>query len=177
MKSKVFIYVLIAIVFGTFSSCDLFDKAGDVSFDVVLPLNFAIDENADNPGGMSYSDTKLLDATTNPDVAKYSSKIKEFKINKVTYTITSVDPSGVTFSNGSVVVTSSGTTIATANSVGLAEMSDVQLNANTDGFNDLAAKLLDDKKENVNLMGTFSKTPIAFNVKFDFYVTVTANPL
>jgi hypothetical protein len=87
MKIKHLIPVFLLFALGTISSCDLLDKADDVSFDVTVPLTFLIDENADNPSGMAYSDTQLLDATANSEVAKYASKIKEFKVNKVTYTI------------------------------------------------------------------------------------------
>jgi hypothetical protein len=177
MKTKSIISILLLIAFGTFSSCDLFDKADDVSFDVTLPLDFSINETADNPGGKAYADTKLLDATSNAEVAKYASKIKEFKVNKITYTISSVNPGGVTFNSGTLVVSSSGTTIATAGNVALTNVSDVELSANTAGFNELAANLLDDKQEEVKLQGTFTKTPIAFTLSCKFYVTITANAL
>jgi len=177
MKTKSTISILLLIVFGTFSSCDIFDKADDVSFDVTLPLNFSINETADNPTGMSYSDTELLDAASNAEVAKYASKIKEFKVNKITYSISSVNPSGVTFNSGEIVVSSTGTKIATAGNVFLATVSDVELSVNTAGFNELATKLLDDKKEEIKLQGTFTKTPIAFTLSCKFYVTITANAL
>lgn len=177
MKTKSFISVLLLITFATFSSCDLFDKADDVSFDTTLPLNFVVKETADNPGGKAYSATQLLDATSDPEVAKYASKIKEFKVNKITYTISSVNPSGITFNSGEIVVSSTGTKIATTGNVALTNVSDVELTANTAGFNELAAKLLDDKKEEVKLQGTFTKTPIAFTLSCKFYVTITANAL
>jgi hypothetical protein len=177
MKIKAKLPILLLVVFSAFSSCDLLDKADDVSFDTTLPLTFIIDENADNPGGMSYSVTQLLDATSDPEVAKYASKIKEFKVNKITYSISAVDPSGVTFNSGSIVVASSGTTIASAGNVSLTSVTNVELSANTAGFNELAAKLLDDKEELIKLQGTFTKTPIAFNLVCTFHVTITANAL
>lgn len=177
MKIKAKLSILLLVVFSAFSSCDLLDKADDVSFDTTLPLTFIIDENADNPGGMSYSDTQLLDATSDPEVAKYANKIKEFKVNKITYSISAVDPSGVTFNSGSIVVASSGTTIASAGNVSLTSVTDVELSANTAGFNELAANLLDDKEELIKLQGTFTKTPIAFTLACKFHVTITANAL
>ncbi len=178
MKTKALLSILLLIGFGTFSSCDLFDKADDVSFDVILPLTFVIDETADNPGGSAYADTKLLDATSDPDVAKYANKIKEFKVNKVTYTITpGAGASTVTFTNGAVKVSSTGKTIASASSVSLSNTVETELTADTAGFNELASKLLDDKQELILLNGTLSKTPVAFDVKFNFYVTITANAL
>lgn len=178
MKTKSSIYVLLLIIFGTFSSCDLLDKADNVSFDVTIPLTFLIDENADNPGGMAYSDTQLLDATTNSEVAKYASKIKKFEVIKVTYTISpGADPSTVIFTNGALKVSSTGKTIASATSVSLTNTSETELTSDTAGFNELATKLLDDKQELILMNGTLSKTPVAFTVKFNFYIKITANAL
>ena len=178
MKTKSFISFLLLITFGTFSSCNLLDKADDVSFNVTIPLTFLIDENADSPGGMAYSDTQLLDATTNSEVAKYASKIKEFKVNKVTYTISpGADPSTVIFSNGALKISSTAKTIASVTSVSLTNTAETELTSDTAGFNELATKLLDDKQEMILMNGTLSKTPVAFSVKFNFYITITANAL
>jgi hypothetical protein len=177
MKTKSIITILLLIAFGTFSSCNLFDKADDISFNVTLPLNFTINETADNPSGKAYTDSKLLDAKADAEVAKYASKIKEFKVNKVTYTISGANPNTVTFTNGALKVSSTGKTIATASSASLANTAETELTADTDGFNELATKLLDDKQELILMNGTLSKTPVAFTVKFNFYVTITANAL
>lgn len=178
MKIKAILPILLLAIFTAFSSCDLLDKADDVSFDVTLPLTFVIDETADNPSGKAYADSKLLDATSDAEVAKYASKIKEFKVNKVTYTITpGAGSSTVTFTNGAVKVSSTGKTIASATSVNLSNTAETELTADTAGFNELATKLLDDKKELILLNGTLSKTPVGFSVKFNFYVTITANAL
>ena len=83
MKTKSFLSILLLIVFGTFSSCDLLDKAKDISFEATIPLNFSINETAVSSTGKAYSDTKLLDAKADAEVAKYASKIKEFRQNVV----------------------------------------------------------------------------------------------
>jgi len=178
MKIKHLIPVVLLLALGTFSSCDLFDKVDDVSFDVTLPLEFVIDENADNPGGMTYTNSKLLSATSDPEVAKYASKIQEFKVNKITYTVSpGADPSTVTFSNGTLKITSSGKTIASISSASLSNTSETELTADTAGFNELASTLLADKEESIQMQGTLSKTPVAFTVTFKFYVTITADAL
>jgi hypothetical protein len=178
MKKRAKLPILLLVVFSAFSSCDLLDKADDVSFDTTIPLTFIIDENAVSDVPVSYSDSQLLDATSDPEVAKYASKIKEFKVNKVTYTISpGADPSTVIFTNGTLKVSSTGKTIASVTSVSLTNTSETELTADTAGFNELASKLLDDKKELVLMNGTLSKTPVAFTVKFNFYITITANAL
>ncbi len=178
MKTKSIFSILLLIAIGTISSCDLLDKADDVSFDVTVPLTFVIDEKADFPSGKAYSDSKLLDAATNAEVAKYASKIKEFKVNKVTYTISpGASPSTVIFTNGALKVSSTGKTIASAASASLANTAETELTADLAGFTELAAKLLDDQEELVLMNGTLSKTPVAFTVTFNFYLTIKANAL
>ncbi|MBX2895502.1 MAG: hypothetical protein KF763_08665 [Cyclobacteriaceae bacterium] len=172
MKIKHLLPIALVLALGSFTSCELFDKADDVTFNVVLPLNFVIDE--DDPEAGSYSDSKLLNAGSDPEIAKYADKIKEFKIDKVTYTITNPNPASVTV--GGTLSTSS-SVIATASGVSLSNAAETDLNANTAGFNDLAAKLLEDKQEMILLTGTLSDTPVSFNVRFRFYVKITANAL
>jgi len=176
MKIKHLIPVFLLLALGTFSSCDLFDKVDDVSFDVTLPLDFVIDENDDNPSGKNYTSSKLLDAASDPEVAKYASKIQEFKVNKITYTISpGADPSTVTFTNG--YLKANGKNLIEATSAILSNTAETELAANTAGFNELASLLLADKQETVEMTGFLSKTPVAFNVKFKFYVTITADAL
>jgi hypothetical protein len=177
MKIKHLIPVFILLALGTLSSCDLFDNADDISFDATLPLDFVIDENQDNPNGKDYSSTKTLDAKSDPDVAKYASKIKEFKVNKITYTISGADPSTVTLSNGKLVIVSSGKVLATASSVSLSNTAETELSSDVAGFNDLASLLLSDQQEDVKMEARLSQTPVAFSVKFKFYVTITADAL
>jgi len=176
MKTKHLIPVFLLLALGSFSSCDLFDKVDDVSFDVTLPLDFAVNEAAVNPSGKTYTDSKLLDAASDPEVAKYASKIQEFKVNKVTYTISGASDPTITFTNGTLKV-SSGKTIASISSASLSNTAETELTADTAGFNELASLLLADKQELVTLQGTLSKTPVSFTVKFKFYVTLTADAL
>lgn len=177
MKTKHLFPIALLLTLSMFSSCNLFDKVDDVTFEGVLPLKFTINETADNPSGKTYTETKTLDANSDPDVAKYASKIKSFKVNKVTYTISGADPSTVTFTNGTLKVSSSGKTIASASSVSLSNASETELTADTAGFNEVASLLLADKQVMAQLQGTLSKTPVTFVVDFKFYVTITANAL
>lgn len=176
MKKKIVVPLMALLALSVFS-CDLFETP-DVSFDVKLPLDFVVDEGLVSSTSVDYYDTKTIDATDNADVAKYKDKIKDFKVNRVTYEITDyAAPGPVTFTNGKLVVASSGKTIASAASVNLTNSTETELNADIDGFNDLAARLKDDKQETIALSGTFSSTPVAFKVRAYFYVTITAKPL
>jgi hypothetical protein len=97
MKIKYIIPLFLLFALGTISSCDLLSKADNISFEAELPLAFNVDEEAISSGSVkSYTDSQLLDASSDPDVAKYASKIKEFTVNRITYRISGAsDPSGV----------------------------------------------------------------------------------
>lgn len=177
MKIKSFLSILFLIALATFSSCDLLDNADDVAFDATLPMDFIVNETADSPTGIAYSDSRLLDATSNADVAKYANKIKEIKVNKITYTVSGANPNTVSFTDGVLKISSTGKNIATESSVDLASTAENELTLDTAGLNELSTKLLDDKKEEILLNGTLSKTPVAFTLKVKFYVTITANAL
>jgi hypothetical protein len=176
MKTKHLIPVFLLLAIGTFSSCDLFDKVDDVSFDVTLPVDFTISDVTVNPSGKTYTDSRLLDASSDPEVAKYASKIKEFKVNRITYTISpGADPSTVTLTNG--FLKANGKNLIEAASVSLSNTTETDFNTNTAGLNELASLLLADKKETIEMTGFLSKTPVVFTVKLKFYVTITADVL
>ncbi len=176
MKIKHLFSIVLLLAIGTFSSCDLIEKADDVSFETDLPLEFQINETAVSPTGKDYSASKMLSASSDPDVAKYASKIKEFKINRITYTISpGANPNTVTFTNGTL---KAGTkTLATITSASLSNTSEIDLTSDPAGFTELATKLQGDLQEEITLTGRLSQTPVAFVVTFKFYVTVTANAL
>jgi hemolysin activation/secretion protein len=177
MKNKIRILLLLVLACGPFYSCDWLKKLDDVTFDATLSLPFVINETAVNASGKDFSDSKLLNAASDPEVAKYASKINEFKVNKVTYTISGANPNTVTFTNGTLKVASTSKVIASASSINLASTTETDLTADTAGFTELASKLLDDKQETIQLQGRLSKTPVAFTVTFKFYVSITAGAL
>lgn len=176
MKTKNLIQNFIILVFIAFSSCDLIEKADDVSFDTTAPVTFIVNETATSTG-KSFSDTKTLNLTSDAEVAKYASKIKEFKVNKVTYTVSGANPNSVTFSNGTIKIASNGKTLASVSSVNLSNTTGTQLTTDTSGINELTANLLADKQEQIQLQGTLSSTPVAFTLTIKFYLTITANAL
>ncbi|MBN8651358.1 MAG: hypothetical protein J0L67_08015 [Cytophagales bacterium] len=173
MKIKHLFPIVLLLALSTFTSCELFDKVDDVNFDVDVPLEF--DVNA--VGATSYNKQALLNASTDPDVAEYADKIKEFKINKITYTIEGSDATTQTFT-GSISVVDGGQVLSNLAGVALTNnTTETELDANLSAFNDLASKLLNDKQELVEFDGTFSDVPVNFTLKLRFYLTVTADAL
>ena len=165
------------LVFYVFSSCDLIEKADDVSFDTIVPVSFVVNETAVSPGGTFFTDTKNINVASDAEVAKYASKIKEFKVNKVTYTILGANPTSVSFLNGNIKIAANGETVASAGLIRLANNNETQLTTETSGINELTAALLADKQEQIQLQGTLSSTPVSFTLTVKFYLTITANAL
>jgi hypothetical protein len=177
MKIKSLIPVFLVLLCGPFFSCDSLKKLDDVTFDVTLAVPFVVNETAVNTGGKAYSSSQLLNLNSDTEVAKYSKKITEFKVNKITYTISGANPTTVLFTNGLLKISSSGKTIASASSISLSNTSETQLTTDATGINELASLLLDDKQELILLQGTLSQTPVTFTVNFKFYLTTTASAL
>jgi hypothetical protein len=177
MKIRLISPVLIILFCIPFTSCEKLKKLDDVTFDVTLAVPFVVNETAVNNSGKTYTDSKLINASSDPEIAKYAKKIDEFKVKKITYTISNASPNTVLFTNGTLKIVATSKTIASAASVNLASTTETELTADSAGFTELAAKLLDDKQEMVQLQGTLSKTPVTFNVNFKFYLTVTASAL
>jgi len=98
------VFPLAAIVaVGLFSGCDFLDNLGQITFDTELTTNFVVNETT--PANLrNYQANQVIDATTDPDIQKYKDRLKDFRVNEVSYKITNyVAPEGiatVTFSNG-----------------------------------------------------------------------------
>jgi len=144
MKTLILNLALLAFI-GTYSSCDLLDKANDISFDTEVPLDFFIHETAVSATPVTYVDFQLLDITDDPDVAQYASKIKEVKVNKITYYVSAVSKSGVNFSGGSLMISSSNKTIATLTNQAIVEGANGDLSIDASGFSELSSNLKNNK--------------------------------
>ncbi|HCZ36555.1 MAG TPA: hypothetical protein DHV26_11595 [Cytophagales bacterium] len=169
MKIKHLFSFLLLLALSTFTSCELFDKADDVTFDVDVPLDFVVNVTPNMEGG--YTAEQVLNASSDPDIAEYADKIKEFKINRITYTITNSTSDGTTF-DGSVSIAATGEVLSS-----VANTPETDLPANIDGFNDLASRLLEDKQETIMMNGQFSTSTVFFNIRLRFYISVTADAL
>lgn len=190
MKNRVFRSLLglaLLTLTLTFSGCELFDKAADVTFDVELDVMFVTDENGQYSNKTYTGDPVHLDLKAHPEIAPYIDKIKDVKLTKIEYSITSYtsEPPGtaVTFSGGSMNYSSTATTtgaetLSTVSTVNLMTASGVNvLPKNDASFNALAKILIDKREAYVFTKGTLSSTPVSFNVPTTFYLTITANAL
>jgi hypothetical protein len=81
----------ILLFFPFFFSCDKVDELTTWNLDAEAGIDFDVDITENDPTAISTSFTISL--ADNPDIADYINKIKEYKVNKVTYQIWSYSSS------------------------------------------------------------------------------------
>ena len=175
MKNLNLLRLSVFFMLCTFHSCNLVDKVTDVTFSAIAPVTYIVNETSSNPSGQLFSDTKLLNLASDPDVSKYASKIKSFNIDKITYTISGANPASANFSNGMIKIASTGATIATTGTVSLSNSTETELTTDTNGLNALTKSLHDNQQEQIQLQGFISQTPVSFTLVIKFYLTINAS--
>lgn len=179
MKNR-FLVSMLSTMFlvGVMASCDLFDKADDISFSTEFEKSLTVDQ----AGKGSYSDKIILDATTDAEVAKYKEKIQNIELNKVTYRVSEYDgPADATFTgdilfgeNGNLgSVSISGINLLDASTSG----DEMELDLSQDEVNAVAAQLKNDKTVLVTMAGEFSDGPVSFVVTVTMNAKITADAL
>jgi len=176
--------VVLALATTLFAACDLLDKADDVDFDATLEETIIVTEE-DEGTNVPYTKTIVLDATSDPDINKYKSKIQGFTVKKVSYQVTSFDgPEGATFSGNlsfGEATQSTPTVAVTITNLNLqqaytsAQIFDLSINQ-TD-IDKIATLLKDDKAVKLYLDGLLSATPLFTNVRVILEVSVKADAL
>lgn len=179
MKNRIIITMVSALfITGILSSCDLFDKADDVSFNTTIEKSFVVN----NAGAGTYSDEIVLDATADPEVAKYKEKIKSIIINKISYRITNYDgPSGATFEGDMLFGNSGslGTIEINALNLGTASSSgqEFELAFSQTQIDAIAEQLKTNNTVTATMAGTFSEGPVSFVVEVTIDAKVEADAL
>jgi hypothetical protein len=178
-----------AVVAGivTFSACDLFDKATTITIPADLEVVWEADENAEGTD-VVYNLTHTVSLADNADVAKHIDKIKEIKVESITYRVTDYndDPHGeaVIFKDGVASFSAKGSSTsvlsvpyaASASGVNLkTTTTDKDLTIDADGLNDLAAIFKQDKELDMKVTGKLSRTPASFKLISVFHVKITAD--
>lgn len=178
MKNRFLISMVSALfVVGLMASCDLFDKADDISFSTEFDESITVNNASEG----SYSSSITLDATTDSEVAKYKEKIQDITLNEITYKVSGYNgPDNATFTGdvlfgdngnlGSVSITA--INLKTASDSG----DEMELDLSQDEVNAVAAQLKDDKAVKVTMAGEFSNGPVSFviTVKVDAKITADA---
>jgi hypothetical protein len=169
-----------------FNACNLFDKADDITFPSQLEVVWSIDEQGQHTD-FAYQDLRTLQLSDDPEIEKYINKIKDVKVEKITYRITDYAANGdaVFFKNGEVsFAAGTGSNVikvpfaATASGVNLqTTTNETELEIDAQGLTDLAATLKQEKELDMNAAGVLSKTPVSFKIVSTFHVKITAEVL
>lgn len=186
-KSIVPILALSAIALS-FASCDLLDKADDVTLEEEIVVYWDTDENLSG-SNVPYEDVQILDLADYPVFEPYLDKIKSVEITKITYRVTNFDNSphnspvslvGGTAAFGPYDASAPSVTVPMAGASGVdlgSATAEATLAIDAAGLSKVAKDLLDDKQVKMYSEGTLSKTPVAFRVVSTFYVKIVANAL
>ena len=176
MKAKILKTFTVVLLLPILSSCELIESLADVDFDINIPVTFYVKETAVSNSPKNFSDMRTLDLSKNSDIIKYGDKLKKFKVNRITYSISNVNPEAVFLTDASVSI-SSGKTIASISEIKLENSSETDLVIDKNGVNELCQAVLDQQREEIKLNGTVSSTPISCTITIKVYFTVTANAL
>jgi hypothetical protein len=173
---------IVALSILSFPGCSLFDKVDDISFNSSLTEYLEVIDNSTGQN-VAYSETIVIDATTDPDVNKYLDKIKGFTLQKLTYQIVGVSNTapGTLFSgNMSFGAISSGTpsVAVTITNLDVNDLSTVhELTINQSDINTINSLLKTDKAVKFYLTGTLSQTPVNLLIEIIMDVKVDADAL
>lgn len=186
---KTLITLGLLLTSATLITCDVLEKADDVTFSADVELDFVADEDGEG-NDVPYEDVQLLDLSSNSEIDKYIDKIKEIKIDRITYRVIGYDASphnnAVMLNSGTVsfgpydsnVQTVTGSFAASAAAVNLqTATAEADLHFDSEEINSVAKMLLEDKQVKMYSEGTLSQIPVAFTVRAKFYFTLTANAL
>jgi hypothetical protein len=172
--------LLVLVLFG---ACDKLEEADDITFDVkfTLPKTFEVTEEADEPANPYTSLVSTMDID-NPEFDVYKDKIKDVKVNKIEYTISSfAADEPVTMTLGEAIFFGVGETIATGQiaSVSSKALSNHtgELTASASALEKIEKIILEDGEVFVASRCNLTAAPVFFNVNVTVYVTVTANAL
>jgi hypothetical protein len=186
MKSHIRSFQVLALVLiaFSFSGCDLFKSADDVSFTSTLDQTFNIAEESETDSKI-FSSVIVLDATTDSEINRYKNKIKGFTVSKIKYKIKNLTGNPSTFTNGKISFGAEGANsadvIANIASIDLVDANDngteFELAVDAAGVTKIQNYLKADKSVKIYLEGTLAPTPVYFDLQIYIDVKVEANVL
>lgn len=174
--------VLIATLMIVNFSCDEVKELADIDFSTTIVKTLPV--NVASTSEMTTS--ILLDATSDPEIAKYINNIKGYEITNLQFAIENYQTSlsaEVYFTGnlgfGSKSSTQPGSTCAVSDLpvTHWAGTGNFKIDACTDLINDISAALTSENAVKIYMTGTFTKAPLSFDLKVTADVKVTASPL
>lgn len=173
-------YALICLLL--FGSCDSAEDLADVNFETTLTKTI--------PVTVVFTDEMTafvtLDATSDPEIMKYASKIKSYEISELTFAVENYNTTITSeiYFNGVIGFSKIGESsptktcaISPLNITHVAGTGSFTVNTCTSLANDIAALFTNDNAVKIYLKGTFTKAPLSFNFVVTVKAKVIANPL
>lgn len=163
-------------------SCDSVDELADITFPITLVNTLPV--SAANTNEMATS--VLIDATTDPEIAKYLDNIKGYEITELLFAIENylAPNEDEVYFNGEFGFSKKTDSEATSscpidnmpvtNWAGTGDFEFAECNSVLD---DISAILTADNAVKVYLKGAFTKAPLSFDFKVTTKVKITASPL
>ncbi len=179
MKNLSKLALLFMLFFG---SCDSVEDLADVSFESTLSKTIPV--AAASTDEMTTFVT--LDATSDPEIMKYASKIKSYEISELTFAVENYNTtiSSEIYFNGVIGFSKVGESsptktcaISPLNITHVAGTGSFTVNPCTSLANDIAELFSEDNAVKIYLKGAFTKAPLSFDFIVTVKAKVTANPL
>jgi len=179
MKNLTITTLLFMLFLGSCSPGD--ENPAGVSFDTTLSKTIPVAATSTD----EMTTFVTIDATTDPEIQKYSTKIKSYEVTELTFAVENYNTAILSeiYYNGvfgfSAISESNPTKtcgISPLNITHIAATGSFTVNSCTALANDLAAVLKDENATKIYLKGAFTKAPLSFNFIVTIKVKVTANP-
>lgn len=179
--NKILIYTTLnTMLMMSFSGCDLLEDAKSIDFDVTLQDDFLV--NASEEDGTAYTQELILDATADPDIRDNLSKIENYSINKIEYSISGYSGSPENLFSGSIqfsnLTSGSGQFSASLNNINLSAASNAgsqTLPLSDNDLRELESILKNANGLKVFLNGNFTEVPVSFSLNIKLSVKVEAD--
>jgi hypothetical protein len=177
---KLHLLFLVALIVS--NSCEEAEKLADVSFETTLSKTMPVAVSTTDEMTTSI----VLDATTGPEIQKYSSKIKSYEITDLMFAIENYSTSiaseiyfdgAIGFSKSTDSAPAKTCPFSPVNITRFAGTGDFEVVPCTNLANEIAVLFALENKVTIYLKGDFTKAPLSFNLRVTAKVKVIANPL
>jgi hypothetical protein len=179
---RAFINLLLLSSGFIFFTCDKAKDLIDVEFETDITTTLPVAATDTDEGTYSI----LLDATVDSEIQQYADKIKKYEIKELWIAVENYTAStqseiyfngDLGFSSKSEGQPASSCSISSLNITHVAGTGDFEINNCNTTLSDIATALTNDNAVKVYLVGAFTDSPVAFDLKITIKVEVTASPL
>jgi hypothetical protein len=184
VKSRLMRKYLSAAIILLTVSCDVFEEVGEITFPTTLEETIEVNE-PDPSNGKNYTASRVLHLEDNSEIAPYLDKLKEVKIESISYRVTEFTGAPNTIVSGTLGL--SPTSATSPSPEWVIELSENLATSSGTGYklwmtdgaikDELAALLIEQREVKIHLNTRLSQTPVRFNIDIKVELAVTAQAL